>query len=480
MSRLIASLSLVFALAVVASRDARAESSTVPDAVGLAEAAGRALVAQGGFDAQVVYSKQGPVGIVFSQEPGGLATRSKGSTVVLQVGGEAKPVAPTPAEPLPPPPGEGPDPGTEPSPLPPMEPTPTAPEPAPPTPPAATPSAPSAGIPSLAELTPEELPNREGPPLPNALGQNRVRAEQLLRGWALNVELTLGLPNLQGKVVSQIPFPSEHLAQGEPVTIVVAVTQPPSLDHRSVPQATGKTMADAAASVRKAGFAIVWRSVQGLQAEAGKVVSQSPLPGSLALKGTSVVLRVGRGTGAPGEAPTPPPPGEPSEETPPTGPLPDPPTLPPTEPLPVPQPPPVEPPPVEPPPVEPPPLEPPPPAEPVPEEPVPVEPTPPEPPPPPAPTPPAATTLVGPADGDSFPRAYGATFQWKSVPGATGYEWELQAEKNGEWQAVALQPLLGTRFRPARMEVGRFRWRVRAVKDGTPGSWTDFRRLFMY
>ena len=67
------------------------------------------------------------------------------------------------------------------------------------------------------------------------------------------------------------------------------------------------------------------------------------------------------------------------------------------------------------------------------------------------------------------------------MPGATGYEWELQVEaRDGSWSTVTTETVEGTKFRPKRMERGRFRWRVRALRDDLAGDWSDFRRLFMY
>ena len=62
MNRLLASLGLSLALAVVAAREARAESATVPDVVGLGEEAGKALLGQAGFEASVTYLKSGAGG----------------------------------------------------------------------------------------------------------------------------------------------------------------------------------------------------------------------------------------------------------------------------------------------------------------------------------------------------------------------------------------------------------------------------------
>jgi hypothetical protein len=108
----------------------------------------------------------------------------------------------------------------------------------------------------------------------------------------------------------------------------------------------------------------------------------------------------------------------------------------------------------------------------------------------PAPTPPVevptsqpltAPTLISPSEGQSFPRAYGSTFQWTEVPTATQYEWELQEEgPDGLWRTTQTQIVNGTRYRPERMEKGRFQWHVRAIRGDLEGPWSTWFRLFMY
>ena len=94
---------------------------------------------------------------------------------------------------------------------------------------------------------------------------------------------------------------------------------------------------------------------------------------------------------------------------------------------------------------------------------------------------PSRVSLVLPADSQSFPRAYGATFQWRAVARATAYEWELQVQARDEtWTTVTTEIVQGTRHRPKRMMRGRFRWRVRAIREETHGEWSAFYRLYMY
>jgi hypothetical protein len=318
---------------------------------------------------------------------------------------------------------------------------------------------------SPAEEVPVGLPeapsepglDRAGPRLPNAVGLDEASARRALAAWQVTVERTLSVPAYVGKVVNQFPYPGENLAPGQPLTIVTALERMPSLEHLSVPMAEGKPWQEAQAVVEQFGLRASFRIVPAQGAPHGTIVSQSPLPGSITTRGGEVILRVAKGVPG-GETPTPP-----SEMVPPTEPVvpSTEPVFPPTEPVS--------------------PTEPTPPTEPVP----PTEPTPPEeplPPPPPVPVPVelAIPNLLSPRDGDAFPRAYGATFQWHKVTNAESYDWELEEEKAGKWVPVTSQTFVETRWRPERMERGRFRWRVRACSGEFKGEWSPWARLFMY
>jgi hypothetical protein len=45
---------------------------------------------------------------------------------------------------------------------------------------------------------------------------------------------------------------------------------------------------------------------------------------------------------------------------------------------------------------------------------------------------------------------------------------------------VTTQIVNGTRYRPERMDPGRFQWRVRAIRGEVEGPWSAWFRLFMY
>ena len=74
-----------------------------------------------------------------------------------------------------------------------------------------------------------------------------------------------------------------------------------------------------------------------------------------------------------------------------------------------------------------------------------------------------------------------STFRWTAVPGATLYELELQVQaEDGTWSTAENVKVEETHYRPERMEVGRYRWRVRALRDEVGGDWSKVRRLYLY
>ncbi|MDJ0975834.1 MAG: PASTA domain-containing protein, partial [Planctomycetota bacterium] len=485
----------------------------VPDVVGLPLEQAQALLERAGYPADLDYDASKPAGRVFGQTPGGLASRPKGTRVTLNVGGAAPverppvdpapadptpvqptPIQPTPAQPKPadglgaPPGGTLPrdpldldDPPAGPGPAP-TEPTapaaPTAPTaPADPTPVAPAPTEPSAPAPSadavLDALPFAPLPDRRGAEVPDLLGQSREAALSGLRGMAVREEFTLSVPSLVGTVINQFPRPGMNLAPGEAVTIQVAVAESPSIRHRSVPALIGKPLAEIEAALQRFGFSAELRRVPSRSEVYGKAVFQQPMAGSLALEGTAVRVNIGVGDGSAPAAPTAPTAPTPVQPTPidpapldpaPTQPAPVDPNLPPAG---VPAQPPLDdtPPtgPTPKPPIDPAPVLPP--TAPTPKDPKPVPP--PQDPTPKQPemrTPLVRPTLISPPAGESYPRAYGATFEWTAVKGATGYEWELQEEQpSGAWRKVESTTVKNSRFRPDRMKRGRYRWRVRAV-----------------
>ncbi len=422
-------------LLVAVHADAPAGPRTVPDVVGLTQAEAERMLKDASFEVAIeeVPSSTAKAGTVVSQDPGGRTTREAGSKVTLKVAVAA--AAPAPAEP-------------EPAPAAPAEPAaPSAPEqPAAPSEPApAPPALELTPAPALADLAQEAGPNADGAAVPSALGLSLKEARELLAGWEIVTEVAMAAPELRGRVVEQVPLPGSTLAAGQPITLTFGLADAPDSDYVAVPQVEGLPLAEAHEAIQRAGFVPSYASVPSLEAQAGLVTSTQPRRNAYLLKGETLRVRVGRG----GLAPPPEPAPAPVEPAP-------------VEPTPEPAPAPVEPAP----------------AEPV----VPVEPPAPiEPPPPPPPPPPGTSTLVSPVAGDSFPKAYGPSFEWAAVADADAYEWEVEAETtDNAWRAVRTERVTTSRFRPSPLDAGRYRWRVRALRGDIPGEWTDWRRLFLY
>ncbi len=446
---------VLVALVLAAAFAPAASADTVPDVVGLSVDEATSLLEQAGFKAAVNRVPGATIGQVISQKPGGLCERNAGETITLTVVGATPKTQPgaTPPDPIPTKPSDaGPDgpptgPGSDPLGNPPGG-APTDPMPADPNPSGPTSSAPGAAPPTgaLGALPRGRLPNNTGPAIPSVLGQPTRQAQAALRRWKVSVEYTLGVPTLIGKVVNQRPHSGTQLAAGEAVILVVALGETPSADHRSVPQMEGSEWNNAVKAAQNWGFTCDVYRVPSSEGDRGMVVQQTPLPGSLAVSGTQVRLLVGEGSGGATPAPAGPAPVDPGPmDAPPAGP-------PPTDPTPV-----------------------------NPPTPVPSNPPPSDP----APAGPAVNLgtpgLQSPPAGESYPYRYGATFTWTSVSGASQYEWELQEElPSGAWQKVETLMVNGARYRPDKLERGRYRWRVRAVKNGGKGAWSMFRRLYMY
>ena len=480
---------LTVALLLVAA-PAYAEDA-VPDVVGLRTDKAQALIQDAGYVCNVSYDASRPAGLVFDQTPGGFANRAKGTNVAITVGGTAPVNTPTPGPADDgPPTGALPDmPGPDmPGPAPVDTPDPLPDDPGmPPTGDMPTvdrePDAPAA--PGVLGLPAARLPSKNGPQVPSVLGERRNVAYATLGTWQVVEEQSLGLPDLVGKVINQRPTPGNTLAAGETVVIVIAVAESPSGEHRFVPNFRGKSIQDVRWALEANGFRADLYTVPSSAADFGRAVSQRPGPGALLMRGDAVIVHIGRGA----DAATQP---DPVPDTPSIDPIPDTP-----EPAPVDTPGPDDPgapptgnlPPV------------PGPSDPVPDtpEPAPVdtpEPAPvdtPEPgpvdtpePPPAEPEPPKVVlpkpTLRSPPKGESYPRAYGATFEWSPVGRASSYQWELQEEQpSGAWQTISDETIeSGTSHRPDRMKRGRYRWHVRAKHGETPGEWSDWFRLYMY
>lgn len=468
----------ILVAALLCASPAIAGEEMVPDVVGLNIQKAQALLEEAGFPMQVESVPGKPLGIVFSQHPGGLSERDTAMTVTLQVGGPT----PKPGPALDAPPVS-------------KDPSPAAGDGGIGAPPAGTmergttpapsgaggktwPKAPSDTDRPVAQgfswngvpVPGEALANTNGPDLPGVLGQTAGRARRSLNQYRVRVEQTNAMPELVGQVLNQWPFAGSKLALGEEVTIVVGVGRLPTSNHRGVPQVQDQPWRKACQAVKRAGFSLRLTAVPSPNSKRGVIVMQTPLPGSLLELGQGMHLRIGAGSGryVPGNAETSPPASnESTGEGPVKAPADDagaPPAGAGT--------PPIGTPPTRTPPADAPPRD------------VPTER-------PPTQSPPADEPSTGPSlsapalrtppAGESYPFKYGADFTWTAVASATAYELEIQEEMpSGIWKKLSSNTVTSTRFRPKRLERGRYRWRVRAVRSGATGRWSDFRRLYMY
>ncbi len=480
-------LAVAIVLGLALAAPAHAED-LVPDVVGLDGARAKSLIEQAGYTVVAMYNSKKPAGRVFSQKPGGLAARTKGTLVQIFVGGEDPATATAPTPVAPPAPVSPPTPVAPPTPPPTRDPLPT-PDPVPGTPPSpidlgapptgldgnqppgptpvpqpATPrSVPTPLRPGvrMEMIPPARLPSTNGPEIPSVLGRPLAEARKALGQWRVVVMRSLSVPSLEGNVINQWPFPGGRFAAGEGVVVVVAITSAGDADVRNVPDVSGRSPADARRAIESAGLAANLRTVPSEPTDYGRVVGQLPMADCLVAPGTSIRVWIGRGQGdepvpapiaaPPGVAPSPPvdlpPPAQPDT----LPPMPD--VRPPTQPTPV----------------------------------VPVAPPTPDPMAPPTadPVPPrstlGATTLTSPPANESYPRAFGATFSWTKVSGATSYDWELEEEQpTGDWKQSESRSFTEARYRPDRMKKGRFRWRTRARSGNDVGPWSGWLRLYMY
>ncbi len=364
----------------------------VPDTVGLGLDAAKAMIEREGFTTGVTYVNQGAEGIVLDQSPAGLSAQSAGTKVVLTVRGQAPRPDTMPVDP--------------------------------PHIPDDTPSRTDSGdnTPAAANAYasyPADPPlNLNGPELPNALGDQLFDAKDKLQEWNVEIEYTLAVPKHRGTVINQSPYPGTRLATAETVVIVVAREKIEDDTEVPTPSVDGKSVQQATLALDQAGFKIDVRTRPSSTEQAGRVLSQRPLAGSLAARGTTVTVHIGRGSAGGGTpsatkgAGNPPKPSTlPAGNS--TGLL-------------------------------------------------------------------RAPVLRTPQDSDSIPTNFGVSFDWAPMSQASEFDWELQQEMaGGTWRAIDVRRVKQG-FRMTSLKRGRYRWRVRALDGTRPGDWTPYRLLYIY
>jgi beta-lactam-binding protein with PASTA domain len=90
-----------------------------------------------------------------------------------------------------------------------------------------------------------------------------------------------------------------------------------------------------------------------------------------------------------------------------------------------------------------------------------------------------AVTLLDPASGTSLPKNYGVTFTWSPVPDAEDYEFEIMVNKDEVWVVADHDMVRATFKRPHSTKKGFYQWHVRARAEGgnVVGPWSEWRRL---
>jgi serine/threonine-protein kinase len=175
---------------------------------------------------------------------------------------------------------------------------------------------------------------REKGKVPDVVNQDvdDARAQLEQAGFVVDVTEQEDATHDAGTVLSQDPAGGSELTQGKTVTITVA-KEP---ENAAVPAVIGQDVDTAVNQLSDAGFVPnqVTQAV-GRQSQDGKVISQNPVGGTQAKKGSRVTITVGRyvpPTTTP-TTPTPPPtttPTTPTTTTPPPSPTPTPTTTTPT------------------------------------------------------------------------------------------------------------------------------------------------------
>jgi serine/threonine-protein kinase len=129
--------------------------------------------------------------------------------------------------------------------------------------------------------------------VPFLIGQTQTDAISALRKihlkWAIKSRVTTTVK--PGKVVDQNPPAGTVLAEGSPVTIVVAKAP----TKVAVPDLSLKTVAEATALLQPLGLTLTPTNAASDTVPVGQIVSQQPLPGAQVVKNTPVTVVVSTG-----------------------------------------------------------------------------------------------------------------------------------------------------------------------------------------
>jgi beta-lactam-binding protein with PASTA domain/tRNA A-37 threonylcarbamoyl transferase component Bud32 len=127
--------------------------------------------------------------------------------------------------------------------------------------------------------------------VPDVTGQTQADATAKLSeaGFTADVRTVTSTTDPVGVVKSQSPAAGEAATKGSKV--VINVTQRP--EQAAVPNVMHKTQADAESTITGVGFTVNVVNQVSTPANVGKVISQNPIGGTLADKGSAVTITVG-------------------------------------------------------------------------------------------------------------------------------------------------------------------------------------------
>jgi|GEM_PF-2239774 len=130
--------------------------------------------------------------------------------------------------------------------------------------------------------------------IPETVGMDAAGGRRALEeaGFVVEEIPANTLPSNAGRVLATEPPAGAPLTRGAAVRLTVGRTTGPIPTSGTVPSVVGRLEADARRELATAGYGARSTQVAGNPAEAGRVRSQSPMPGMQAPRGTDVLLEV--------------------------------------------------------------------------------------------------------------------------------------------------------------------------------------------
>lgn len=129
--------------------------------------------------------------------------------------------------------------------------------------------------------------------MPNVVGMTEANAKKQLSGKGLNVTVQYAKNDqvAEGKVISQSVKSGAAVQKGTAVTLTVSSGKPTV----SVPNVVGKARAAAVSALEQSGFKVTVLENYHATVESGNVISQSPVSGTMQIKGSTVTIYVSKG-----------------------------------------------------------------------------------------------------------------------------------------------------------------------------------------